>query len=203
MDDGSDVRDNSQPEPATAPTLPSSKKIIVPIAADVPNEAQTPKQAVAKDEPKKNSDQTPKTTAEDPSSTESAIEAEESPQEGSSADLAPKEPGAQGQAPSANVPETDIGSEGGDEKPSPETQKAVEEAAKAEARERELEDYIDKREFFVPINAVARKRSVKVSAGLTVLVLMLAVVLIDLMLDTGVILLVQKIPHTHFFTTQQ
>ncbi len=52
----------------------------------------------------------------------------------------------------------------------------------------------------MPIDAIARKRSIKVSMVLTILVLALAIVLIDLMLDSGTILLVQKIPHTHFFS---
>lgn len=85
-------------------------------------------------------------------------------------------------------------------KPTAETRHALEEATKAEKRERELQDYINSHQFFVPIDTVARKRSVKVSIGLTVLIFILGVVLIDLMLDSGMILLVQKIPHTHFFS---
>jgi hypothetical protein len=66
-------------------------------------------------------------------------------------------------------------------------------------REQEIQSYIDNREFFVPINAIARKKTLKVSAGLVLLELFLGVVLIDLMLDAGVIELLQKVPHTHIF----
>ena len=60
---------------------------------------------------------------------------------------------------------------------------------------------IDRRKYFVPINAIAHKRSIKVSIGLTILFILLSFILVDLMLDSGIILLLQKIPHTHFFTT--
>lgn len=96
-------------------------------------------------------------------------------------------------------PEDDKAAEKG-EKPTAETEKAVAEAAAAAKRERELESLIDSKQFYVPINAVARKREVKHSALMTVLVLLLAFVLIDLMLDSGLILLAERIPHTHFFT---
>lgn len=85
--------------------------------------------------------------------------------------------------------------------PTAETRKAVAEAEQATRRQEELEHYVNSRQFFVPVNSVARKRSIKVSILLTLLVLILAVLLIDLMLDSGIILLIQHIPHTHFFTS--
>lgn len=87
------------------------------------------------------------------------------------------------------------------QQPNAETRKAVEEAKQAAKRQEEVEKYIDSKQFFVPINAIAHKRSIKVSALLTVLVFLLALILIDLMIDSGIILLIQKIPHTHFFTS--
>ncbi|HEV2403368.1 MAG TPA: hypothetical protein VGS08_04155 [Candidatus Saccharimonadales bacterium] len=71
----------------------------------------------------------------------------------------------------------------------------------AAPQEQKLLEDINSRQYFLPINTVARKRSIKVSLLLTLLVLLLSVVLIDLMLDTGIILLLEKVPHTHFFTT--
>jgi len=189
---------DSASEPTTAPTLTASKKVIVPISSGDSDKPESPKQETAKPESKEAADQASK-PATDPGPAKPAEEDEETPAAPAADPESDKE-----QESSASAPESsdDTDNESGDDKkPSPETQKAVEEAAKAAAREKEVEEYIDKREFYVPINAVARKRSVKVSAGLTVLVLLLAVVLIDLMLDTGVVLLVQKIPHTHFFTT--
>ena len=76
---------------------------------------------------------------------------------------------------------------------------AEQQAAEEAKRQEELQKYIDNHEYYVPINAVAQRRSIKVSIGLTFVVLLLSILLIDLMLDSGVILLVQKIPHTHFF----
>jgi hypothetical protein len=95
----------------------------------------------------------------------------------------------------------DVKTDDTDDKPNPETEKALKEAAAAEKRLRDLEFLIDSKQFYVPINAVARKRSIKYSSVMTVFVFLLAIVLIDLMLDSGTILLVQKIPHTHFFST--
>jgi len=190
--------DNGPSEPTTAPPVSSSKKRIVPISSDDAGKADTTKPTTKEDDPKEAVGQTPETAA-DTSPAGNVEETEEIPSS-QAADQEPEvapEEGHGRQTPAA-TPDPDV--EATDKKPSPETQKAVEEAAKAAEREQEIEDYIDKRQFFVPINSVARKRSVKVSAGLTVLVLLLAVVLIDLMLDSGVILLVQKIPHTHFFT---
>lgn len=77
----------------------------------------------------------------------------------------------------------------------PHVRKALDDAK----REQEIQSYIDNREFFVPINAVARKRSLKVSIALTFLELLLGLFLLNLMLDAGIIQLLEKIPHTHFF----
>lgn len=92
------------------------------------------------------------------------------------------------------------GSQASAKQPSAETRKAVEAAARAAKRQEELDQYINSKQFFVPINAAAQKRSIQISVLLTIVVLILAFILIDLMLDSGLILLVQKIPHTHFFT---
>lgn len=83
------------------------------------------------------------------------------------------------------------------DKDAEETKKAVEQAR----RDQEVKEYIANKQFFVPINEIARKRSIKVSFGLVLLMALLAAVLIDLMLDSGIILLLQKIPHTNFFST--
>jgi len=68
-------------------------------------------------------------------------------------------------------------------------------------RQSQLNQYIDTKEFFVPINAAARKRSIEVSLWLTLVYIILSVILIDLMLDSGMIELLQKVPHTNFFST--
>lgn len=111
--------------------------------------------------------------------------------------------------PSANVPKNDLAavntedsSEVSEEKSDEETKKALEQAEQDEKRQKQLQELVDSKKYYVPINAVARKRSIKVSLGLTFLVLLLSLVLVDLMLDSGIILLVQKIPHTHFFSVK-
>lgn len=68
-----------------------------------------------------------------------------------------------------------------------------------EKRKQEIESVIESHKYYVPVYAVARRQSIKVNFGLLAVVLVLAMVLIDLMLDSGTILLVQKVPHTHFF----
>lgn len=80
----------------------------------------------------------------------------------------------------------------------PDVRKALEEAK----RQEQLQGYIEKREFFVPINAVAKKRSLKVTIALIIIEVILGLFLLNLMLDAGLIYLLQKIPHTHFFNLQ-
>lgn len=74
--------------------------------------------------------------------------------------------------------------------------------AARQARETELEQLIASGKYAVPVNSVERKRTVHTSVGLTVLVVVLAALLIDLMLDANIIELLQKLPHTHFFTAK-
>lgn len=86
-------------------------------------------------------------------------------------------------------------------KASIQTRKAIQEAEEMAKREQQIEEFIEKKHFFVPINAVARQRSIRVSMGLTFLIFLLGLVLLNLMLDTGLILLIEKIPHTNFFSS--
>jgi hypothetical protein len=79
------------------------------------------------------------------------------------------------------------------------TDKHEQDYEKLEKRLQEIERTIESRKYFVPINTVAQKRSIRVSLILVLLTLLLAVLLIDLMFDSGVILLVNRLPHTHFF----
>jgi hypothetical protein len=78
--------------------------------------------------------------------------------------------------------------------------RAVEDVTEAAEKQRKLQEYVQTRKFFVPIDTVKRKRSIRVSLLMTALVFILSLVLVDFMLDSGVILLLQKIPHTHFFS---
>ena len=78
---------------------------------------------------------------------------------------------------------------------------AAQKAAEAEQQQKKVDKYIDTREFFVPIDAAAHKRSVQVSLWLTLVYIILSVILVDLMLDSGMIELLQKVPHTNFFRT--
>lgn len=80
-------------------------------------------------------------------------------------------------------------------KPNPHAHKASEDAK----REQEFQKYIDNRDFFVPINAVARKHSLKVGFILIFVEFLLGLFLLNLMLDAGLIHLIEKIPHTNFF----
>lgn len=100
-------------------------------------------------------------------------------------------PDASEEAPELPTPAT--GADGKSTKAN--VQKALEDAK----RQEEIQGYITNHNFFVPINARARKRSLRVSIALTFLELLLGLFLLNLMLDAGVIELLEKIPHTHFF----
>lgn len=201
-----------QDEVSSAPVLPSQSKrtLIVPISDGAPKAEEAPAENPATptntDNKTTTADEAPKAaapvapTAKKGVNVEPPAEAEKA--ESSTGDEATKDDeAATDETETENKdskpnPETDDK----DSKPNPETEKALAEAAAAEKRQKELEALIDSKQFYVPINAVARKRSIKYSSVMTVAVFLLAIVLIDLMLDTGMILLVQKIPHTHFFT---
>ncbi len=190
------VQDGQRPalSPATPPaTPPPSKRTIMPITisdGSRPEEpaAPSPDQPAEPVAPKPNVDPPAPDIAKDAQPTP-----EEKPEE-------PNEPEDTGEEVSELSGNTAAGAVDPDLKPTPETEKALKEAAEAAKREQKLQHYIDNRHFFVPINAVARKRSIKVSGLLTFFTLVLAFLLIDLMLDSGIILLLQKIPHTHFFS---
>lgn len=198
MSAGTSVSDEQNPDGAaapSAPTLPSQSKrtMIVPISDDGDKEVAPTNTAEAAPD-------APKAAAADATPPKKAENAQEPAPKKAAPEPAAEdkdEPDADG----TGTATSDDKAEGKDEKPNPETEKALAEAAAAEKRQHELESLIDSKQFYVPINAVAQKKSIKVSWVMTVLVFLLAVVLIDLMLDSGTILLVQKIPHTHFFSS--
>jgi hypothetical protein len=63
-----------------------------------------------------------------------------------------------------------------------------------------LEQLIESKQYAVPINAVGRKRSRMFVAAMCILALALAVVLLDALLDVGVLKV--GIPHTHLFSAK-
>jgi hypothetical protein len=110
---------------------------------------------------------------------------------------APEEPAANTPEESSE-PEEPEGPDNANPK-SPKADHPVRKALEDAKREQELQGYIENREFFVPINAVARKRSVKVTLMMVFVEFLLGLLLINLMLDAGLIHLLEKIPHTNFF----
>lgn len=115
------------------------------------------------------------------------------------------EPATQAPETSQAVPEdTNIAADGTadtEKSEAPEEDEEAKKEALALARQKTVDKYIDTREFFVPIDAAARKRSIQVSLWLTLIYIILSIILVDLMLDSGMIELLQKVPHTNFFKT--
>jgi hypothetical protein len=90
-----------------------------------------------------------------------------------------------------------------DEPRDPEAETTSEEAAVAEAkakREQELEDIVTSGKYAVPIDAVQRRRSRIATTMLVVLAVLLAIVLVDAILDVGILHVSSSVPHTHFFS---
>jgi anti-sigma28 factor (negative regulator of flagellin synthesis) len=79
--------------------------------------------------------------------------------------------------------------------------KAAESKAEAArvARAEELEQLIASGKYFVPIDAVGRRRSRLYAWLLGFCALLLAVALLDAVLDAGLFKLPVDLPHTHFF----
>lgn len=79
----------------------------------------------------------------------------------------------------------------------------AEEAAAAEARarrEQELEALIVSEKYAVPIDAVQRKRSRIAVICLCILAILLALALLDVVADVGIVKVPASVPHTHLFS---
>jgi hypothetical protein len=111
--------------------------------------------------------------------------------------------------PESTIASTDAAPEATESTPEPSKREleAKSNAAAAEAdaaqlaREVELEKLIDDGTYMVPINAVRRKRSHMYLMLLLVLSVILAIAILDVLADTGVVKLPSSVPHTHFFST--
>jgi hypothetical protein len=82
--------------------------------------------------------------------------------------------------------------------------KAAKETAELEAaakKQEEITTLTDSKQYFLPINTVERRRSKLVSLLGLVLILALGLMLVDLMLDVGVIKLGRIHSLTHFFSS--
>lgn len=77
---------------------------------------------------------------------------------------------------------------------------SAEEEAARQTRERQLEALITSGKYAVPINAVQRKRSRLFVTVASVIALLLALAVLDVLLDTGLVKLPVNLPHTHFFS---
>lgn len=180
-------------EPSTAPEVKSADgdtiQVAKPgVAADAKKPAENPVDtATVKPKTTQPTAAAPESTKEDtptPSETPAASTSEADSTDDASQDT-PDEPEADPTNAGAKPSDADV-------------RKALEDAK----REEEIRGYIDKHEFFVPINSIARKRNIKVTLLLVALELVLGLFLLNLMLDAGLIYLLQKIPHTHFFDLQ-
>lgn len=158
------------------------EKTIVPL-----NPISTDPEDDAKDEPEE---------AKEP---ESEPESEAKP-----AEVTPPEPAATTPAPESEpqpqAPEVESGT---GEVRDAEAEATAEEDAAAEAaakREEELEGIIASEKYAVPINAVQRRRSRAATALLFFLAVVLAIVLLDAIVDVGIVHVPSSVPHTHFFS---
>lgn len=192
--EGARPDDGVNAQPATAPVIKRTAKTIAPVSADM--------QALSQE----NSAQ----------STAAAEVSSEQPQQPPTADVAaaPVQPTpAEKPEPSAPEPPAEPAAEATQQSPTeeavPETERDVEaenslEEAKAleaqSARDQQLEQLIESGEYFVPINAVRLKRSRIFVAAMCVLAVLLALVLVDALLDANIISIPFSIPHTHFFS---
>lgn len=99
----------------------------------------------------------------------------------------------------SSAPESDsAATESGATQPEPDAAAAAEAAAE-KARQLELQKLIDSRQFYVPIDAVGKRKAEHRSLWMILVIIVLSVILLDLMLDANIIVLIEKLPHTHFF----
>jgi hypothetical protein len=188
------INDESAPDtPATPLQLKHVAKAIEPTSAP---ELSTPIDTGANSESKSaTTEDTPQTSAA--SNEQKASDAAQKPARAETPETDAAEASVSSTEDASASTETRSEAEGKSPE-HPDVRKALEEAK----REEQIQGYIEKHEFFVPINAVARKRSIKVTIGLIIIEVILGLFLLNLMLDAGLIFLLEKIPHTNFFDLQ-
>jgi hypothetical protein len=192
----------------TAPAGPQlvipKRSMTVPVAAAEPDapaaEAIAVKRTAKNIEPEESNAATPEPKPEPPPASAKPAEPAADPPEAPSRQAAasdPPDPPEDVKPPS--VPELDPKAQDSATPASGQTHPQVRKALEDAKHQEEIQQHIENRDFFVPVNAVARKRSIKVSAALILVELLLGLLLLNLMLDAGLIELLYKIPHTNFF----
>jgi len=106
---------------------------------------------------------------------------------------------------SDSLPTDDEAETDGESKATGQDQQTVEAAAKAEAEkvalhDAEIQKLVDSKQYYLPINAVEKRRSKRVVALGIFLSLILAAAWLDIALDAGLVQLDSVKPVTHFFS---
>lgn len=170
---GAAKEETASGEATTAPVINRTAKTIAPVSADM----QSPEAPVSE-------------LALEPMATKNSASTETLTAEVASQDSKPAASDSEdeSQAPVHRDDEADLA--------------AAESQAEAaqNAREQELDQLIESRKYAVPINAVQRKRSRVFVATMCLLALLLALLLVDAVLDVGLFKLPVSVPHTHLFS---
>lgn len=74
-----------------------------------------------------------------------------------------------------------------------------EEQKRLQEREAQIDQLVGTGKYFLPINAVEKRKNRRVVLAGIVLCVLLAVVWYDVALDAGIVSNILKLPHTHFF----
>jgi hypothetical protein len=193
----------SEPKPAESqPSAPLAPEAVVspPESATTPKEAEKSDTAVGatvlfSDNPVSASTEVD-TAAEKP--TETPAE----PEQSSSAPIVkPSTPSLVAPEPTPSTDATTSTSDS-EAEPKPETtEDSAKTAAKAAgeeaAKQEQYAKIIDSKEYFVPVNAVRRKRSMRMLVIGAVLIIVVVLACINFMLDAGTLTLPFTVPHTH------
>lgn len=177
-----------KPEGETVQVMSHTAKTITP-----PSELIAEK---AKEEESKEAAEAPEGT--EPEATDASPEAAEEPAE--TTEEKPENPKS---AASAVIERSERANDIKEAERDPDAALSAEETAAAEAkakREEELEGLITSGKYAVPIDAVQRRRSRLHTIVLGLIAVLLAIALLDLVADAGIIDLPSSVPHTHFFS---
>lgn len=200
-----------------AATTPHTEKVIKPLREDSPDTKSEPEKETAETEPfhigskkddetaSKASEATAEVSAETEGTGDDAHDSEsgdESAVKNAKTDEVSTEPGdsespkhaAGAEEPTEGIVEYDTDTD--DKQTNPQ---AVKVSAEEQKRAEELEEIIASGKYFVPIDASGKRRTLIITIWLVVLTLVLAVVLVDALLDVGM-LTIPGVPHTHFFS---
>jgi len=183
--------ENTSGDKASSTTLPLSHLKIAPLSDEAKSQLTDDKAAADTKTEKAadNAEPAPEPASADP-------ETDSKPEPEAATESAPAETATTDEPDK----ESDLTTDDEPTKPVPSNQKAEADQAAADQRAKELEDLVESRKFYLPINQVEKRRAKRYAWAGILLIILLAVAWADIAADAGIITIPGVKPLTHFFS---